>query len=351
MTIQASSMTNGTLQATALTGSSVPVSIGDMPIVERLPLFLDRPRHRKRNVWLIVISVLLSLALLAVLLLHAAIAWVLVRPVIAPPTSNPLTEIGLPYKDVTIPSLNGKSQINGWLIPAASDRAVIFSHGYGANREEEWVPMYALADLMHSQGYQVLMFDYGYVPEGGRLMSGGVQEAQELLGAVKYMREQPGIRSVFVWGFSMGAGTALQAALLSPDIDGMVLDSTFVLNEETLYSNVRDAIHLPKYPSIPIIRMMSTLINGVNLKQVPSEQVMTTAYPMPIFFVHGDRDKLAPYRMIEQIAARQVNPLSKLWLLPKGEHELLYRAEPDAYAQQATAFFERVDRDAVALGR
>lgn len=52
-----------------------------------------------------------------------------------------------------------------------------------------------------------------------------------------------------VWGFSMGAGTALQTGLVSEDIDAMILDSTFLLEPDTLYHNIKQNIDLPRQPS------------------------------------------------------------------------------------------------------
>src|SRR5690606_28567965 len=134
------------------------------------------------------------------------------------------------------PSRNGESHLEGWFIPGSSKKTVIFSHGYGGNREELWVPFYTLAKELHKQKYNVIMFDYGYVqPDNNRIVTGGVQESQELLGAVDFVKNKIG-GQVYIWGFSMGAGTALQAALDSEnEITGMILDSTFLLNPDTLY--------------------------------------------------------------------------------------------------------------------
>ncbi|WP_231570978.1 alpha/beta hydrolase [Gordoniibacillus kamchatkensis] len=223
--------------------------------------------RRRRGRWLL--TALISLAMLGVSLIlafHAYIAWTLARPHIDPLQSNPQAAIGVPYENVTFPSRGGGSTLQGWYLPAAgSTNTVIFSHGYGGNREEIWVPIYSLAKMLHDAGYNVLMFDYGYVQGGDRIVTGGIRESQELLGAFDYMKDK-GAHNLFIWGFSMGAGTALQAALQENGtaISGMILDSTFLLNPDTLYHNMRQVVDLPRYPSLPLIRWFSRCSTASN---------------------------------------------------------------------------------------
>jgi fermentation-respiration switch protein FrsA (DUF1100 family) len=299
---------------------------------------------RKRRMLLTLILSTLLFCISLLLAFHAYIAWNLARPHIDPLTSDPTRAVGLPYDKIAFPSRNGESHLEGWFIPGSSKKTVIFSHGYGGNREELWVPFYTLAKELHKQKYNVIMFDYGYVqPDSNRIVTGGVQESQELLGAVDFVKNKIG-GQVYIWGFSMGAGTALQAALNSEnEITGMILDSTFLLNPDTLYHNMKQYVNVPKFPSLPLVRLFFPVLNGVSLKQIPSQKVIRTDYTMPIFFIHGDKDHMAPYEMIEDIyASQQSNLRSDLWILPSGQHELLYRAKPEVYLRRTTDFLTSI---------
>ncbi|MFC0215582.1 alpha/beta hydrolase [Paenibacillus chartarius] len=300
-------------------------------------------RHRRRW-WLITLLSFLFLCCSLMLSFHAYIAWSLARPYIYPLQSNPRLAIGLPYDDVVFPSRGGSSKLQGWYVPAAaySTKTVIFSHGYGSNREENWVPIYSLVKLVHNAGYNALMFDYGYVQGNGRVVTGGIEESRELLGAIDYMKSK-GAQNLFIWGFSMGAGTALQTALQERGtaITGMILDSTFLLNPDTLYYNMKKEINLPKNPSLPLIRFFFPLLNGVRLREVPYTKVESHTYPMPIFFIHGKEDERAPYETIERLFAKQENSYGKqLWLLPEATHELLHQAEPQQYKSRTLQFLQ-----------
>lgn len=320
------------------TNSYSPVPLNTTTVESAIKRMTFLRRHR--GLLLALLSVLLLLFSLA-MAFHAYIAWTLVRPHIDPLRSNPAAAFGAAYEDVQFPSLNASSNLSGWYIPssagtAAARQTIVFSHGYGGNREEIWVPIYDLAKTAHDMGYNVLMFDYGYVQPQWNV-TGGLRESQELLGAVQYAKDR-GAEKVFVWGFSMGAGTALQAALQTKDIDGMILDSTFVLEPDTLYHNMKQAANLPKF-SQSLVHMFFPLINGVSLNQVPYDKMKETQYSMPIFFIHGKKDLRAPYEMAEGIFQKQkADSGSSLWLLENDGHELIYRAHSKSYLQMTTGF-------------
>jgi len=324
------------------TASTYPIS-GQLTEPTIHPVHL--PRSRVKQSLLICITSITGILILAVLVFHAFMAWTLARPTIEPLHSNPSLKLGLAYEDVTIPSANAKTSVEGWFIPTHSKKSIVFSHGYGANREEVWVPIYKLASEMNARGYNVLMFDYGYAHSGGnQLMTGGKQESQELLGAIQFLKDR-GMEQVYVWGFSMGAGTALQAALLEPVIDGMILDSTFILNSDTLYHNIKQMVNLPKYPTVPLVQMFSSILNGIGLQDIPSERILTKSFDIPIMMIHGDQDERAPYELAEQIAANQTNPLSRVWIVPDARHELIYQTRAEAYLEQSSGFLNDLAKD------
>lgn len=303
-------------------------------------------RNPRIRVIIYTLAGLLLASCISILGFYAYIAWTLARPQIEPLVSNPMQAIGAYYENVQFSSRNEKTTLYGWYLPSNhsnhSTHTVIFSHGYGGNREEIWVPVYDLAKSLLEINYNVLMFDYSYVqPYRQLIVSGGVQESDELLGAIDYIKKT-GSEQVFVWGFSMGAGTALQAALENHRIDGMILDSTFLLDPDTLYYNVKQQINLPRYPTLALFRLLFPIINGTRFEDIPYNQVKNNSYSMPVFFIHGDQDEKAPHQMIEAIFENQQHPDSTMWLFEGGTHELIYRAAPELYLQKTTHSLQNI---------
>ncbi|REK74898.1 alpha/beta hydrolase [Paenibacillus paeoniae] len=314
-------------------------------------LLREKTRGRRKHLLFAAIAALFATILIAIIVFHGYVAWMLANPYVAPLSSNPQDAIGTTYEDVVFPSHSGETTVSGWYVPAAADgeqdvysaRTVIFSHGYGANREENWVPMYDLTKLLHDLRYNVLLFDYGYASKHYKApATGGREESQQLLAAVEYAKSR-GAEDVVVWGFSMGAGTALQTALLTDDIDAMILDSLFIPSSEALFDNLNQFVPLPKFPSLPLIESMIPLWTGSSFGSIPAEEVVGTPYDMPLYIIHGTNDVKAPFDIAEAIAANQSNALSRSWIVQDGQHELLFRAHPREYVQRTALFLSQVD--------
>ncbi|GIO13404.1 hypothetical protein J19TS2_29590 [Cohnella xylanilytica] len=392
----------------ATTLSPYPLDSMPVPALPGGALGLPIEEARRRGRWIVLaLTSVVCLAVFVVIAFYALVCWALVHPPVGKLQSNPMEARGLAYKDVTFLSADGRSEVNGWWIPApapdgpapegtatlaaalpktasdpaaasatvpvsdnvaaastastaamasqpASDdsaaaasnlfsgRTVILSHGYGTNREESWVPMYDIAALLHGLDYNVLMFDYGYADSRNRApATGGVYESGQLLGALKFAREQ-GSREVVVWGFSMGAGTALQAALRTDLIDGMILDSAFIPDADSIYSNIRRYASLPKRLSLELIRAIVPMFAGTRLEQIPSAEAQSTAFAFPVLVIHGSADDKAPASISENVAAAQTNPLSELWSVPDAMHEMIFRTHPEEYVRRTTGFLQAI---------
>jgi len=316
-----------------------PASIDGSAFIEA-PI-VPRPYWLIRR-WRLILSLLLIGAILAASGLVGFYAYILYRlqkPPVPALSSNPWKSIGLPYSDVEFPSVNGKTRLDGWYIPGASRNTVILSHGYGGNREEPWIPLYQIAKELHMNGFNVLMFDYSFVrPE--HYVTGGIQESSELRGAIRLVKEL-GDDQIYIWGFSMGAGTALQTALQDPhDINGMILDSTFILDSNALFQNVKQRLtRLPRFPSLFMLNLLSPLYTGYSLNQVPIEQMKSTKFSMPLFLVHGEQDKVAPVTSVEALYQEQKGyPGTELWLIPDGQHEFIYKYHQQEYMKRTIKF-------------
>ncbi|MEK3884822.1 alpha/beta hydrolase [Paenibacillus sp. PL2-23] len=314
------------------------------------PVAHNRKRKkRNKHVFIALVASMAAMCLIAIILFHGYVAWLLAYPYVAPLSSNPEEAIGVAYEDVVFASHSGETTVSGWYVPASANdandaaRTVVFSHGYGANREEAWVPMYELTKLLHSLQYNVLLFDYGYASKQYKApATGGREESQQLLAAIDYAKSR-GAEDIVVWGFSMGAGTALQTALQTDEIDAMILDSLFVPSSEALFDNLNQFVPLPKFPSLPLIETMIPLWTGTDFGSIPAEEVIANAYDMPMYIIHGTQDAKAPYGVAEAIANNQRHSLTRSWIVDNGQHELLFRMHPREYIQRTALFLSQVD--------
>ncbi|MFF0384215.1 alpha/beta hydrolase [Streptomyces sp. NPDC004286] len=119
-------------------------------------------------------------------------------------------EYGLTYENVRFPASDG-TVLEGWFIPAASDKLVIANHPSPCNRYgyPGHLPEYStpFADFevnflpdyknLHDAGYNVLAYDLRNHGESAAADGGvcgiGLLEYQDVLGSIRYGRERLGI--------------------------------------------------------------------------------------------------------------------------------------------------------------
>lgn len=145
-------------------------------------------------------------------------------------------EVGLQYEyeDVFFPAMDGVI-LEGWFIPADSDKVIICNHmapgnraGWPGNREPyhsinpvevNFIPEFK---VLHDAGYNVLAYDlrnHGRSGQGsGGVVGNGFLEYRDIIGSIRYMKNRPdtkhmtiGLRSV-----CMGANSTITAMAKHP---------------------------------------------------------------------------------------------------------------------------------------
>ena len=91
--------------------------------------------------------------------------------------------------------------LKGWWLPASEGRgAVIVAHGIDHTRQV----MLPRTTFLVRAGYSVLLFDLrGHGESGGTVVSPGVLESRDILGALRYLRLRGEHDRSSLWGFRM----------------------------------------------------------------------------------------------------------------------------------------------------
>src|ERR1700691_2070357 len=139
-------------------------------------------------------------------------------------------DFGLRSETVSFDAKDG-IPLQAWWLPASGvpRGAVIIAHGIDHTRQV----MLPRAAFLVRGGYDVLAMDLrGHGESGGSIVSPGLLEARDILGALRYIRSRDNNEPVALLGVSYGAVASLIAAAESPEVAAVVSDSAFATGKQ-----------------------------------------------------------------------------------------------------------------------
>ena len=210
----------------------------------------------------------------------------------------------IPFEDVWIPvSSSPEEKLHGWWIPnPATRRVMLYLHGNGGNIATN------LEHAVHMRnfGASVLIIDYrGYGRSTGRFPSESrVYEDAET--AWQYLVHERSINphEIVIYGHSLGGAIGIELASHHPEAAGLITESAFT-------SIVDMARNERAYSWLPVGLLVRQKF--ASLEKVPSLK-------MPVLFIHGVDDEIAPHRMSEQLY-NAAPGVKKLVLIEGAGHE------------------------------
>jgi pimeloyl-ACP methyl ester carboxylesterase len=103
------------------------------------------------------------------------------------------SQLDLSFEDISFESDDGNT-LSGWYMPAeASDKAIIFVHGHGADRHEgmRWFK------AVHAAGFNILAFDLRNQGKSTKSFSTmGYFEKRDVVAALDYLQQQKNLRYI-----------------------------------------------------------------------------------------------------------------------------------------------------------
>ena len=252
--------------------------------------------------------------------------------------------------------------------------AVVFSHGYGSNKDESG-DFILISKKLREIGVASLRFDmrgsgYSDYPMGKKLC--GTEWKEDLISAVSFVSTYPGVDPdrIGVIGESMGGANVIQTAgeegkikcvvALAPIADGfdLIRKNWIDNNSERGFNNFlkeleEDRIRRTIYGNSNLIKltyalaykkryveMVETLNKSVEdtifsyyiryesidsiLKMKPINSIDKIA-PRPLLIMAGKRDGIVPWERHAKILFEKANEKKKLVLFDEGDHKLLVK--------------------------
>ncbi|MFW6071288.1 MAG: alpha/beta hydrolase [Candidatus Bipolaricaulota bacterium] len=245
---------------------------------------------------------------------------------------------GLPYEEVSFKT-NDDLTIEGWFVNRRdTDRAVILAPGRGTNRWD--ILENAPVGYLHDHGFEILLFD----PRTTGLSEGdmygfGYFESQDIVNAVRFLKEEKGVKKVGVWGGSAGASAAIMASLESDEIGAVVADSPYAnlrMAAASYGENKNDALMQAFFPFYMGVARF-TLNFDISQKTNLVERVRDLE--TPLFLIHGLEDRaLKPEN--SQLLYENAGGSKRIWLAEGAWHVGAHELYPERYQEDVTEFFD-----------
>ncbi|KAL4473489.1 hypothetical protein ABPG74_022353 [Tetrahymena malaccensis] len=220
--------------------------------------------------------------------------------------------------------------------PGDSNRfsCIIYCHGNSGCRLDA-VPY---LDHFIQRGIGLFCFDfYGSGMSEGEYVTLGFREQNDLADIVKYLRDQPKITSLSLFGRSMGAVTTLLYASTDQDFAALVLDSPFSNLKQLALEVADQKISLPNF----IIEGLLSIINnsiqeraGFRLDQLDLTKIVGKI-DIPAIFVTSAEDRLVKQEHPKKLQSLYKGP-SQIKMIT-GDHNEERNA---IYKKQIADFFE-----------
>ena len=190
---------------------------------------------------------------------------------------------------------------------------------------------------MVAHGYGVLLYDSRASGEsGGAVATWGALEALDIADLIAFVRTRPGVSSVVLLGFSVGASAVARAAANDPQVSAVVLYACWsTLREEIAYK----AGH--GIPGGAAAARLGFRASGTDVDAVRPIDDLAKISPRPLIFVSGERDADTPPVVMDRLFALASGPKHR-WRLPEVGHGGYYEAQPAEYEQRVIGFLDGV---------
>ena len=220
-------------------------------------------------------------------------------------------QYGVEYQPVEFKAEDGTA-LFAWFLPARGEPrgSVLYLHGNAENISTH----FANVAWMPAAGFNVLAFDYrGYGGSQGSPTLEGVQ--LDIDAAMRTLLERPDVdpARIIIFGQSLGGALAIHYAANSEyraNVRAIVIDSAF--------SDYRRIVK-DKAASFFLTWPFQWLLpQTVDNDFSPAASVREVS-PIPLLFIHGERDSIVPVEHSRRLYARAAEP-KEIWVVPDAGH-------------------------------
>lgn len=248
-------------------------------------------------------------------------------------------DAGLMFEDLTLKTAEGIT-LSCWLIKAHEPAlgTIVYLHGVS----ECMIVGLPMTKALHDLGFNVFLYDSRrHGGSGGRYCTYGFYEKHDVSTVINYLEQRKDLQlgNIGVFGSSMGAAIAIQAAAIDKRIRAVIAESGFASLRTVFDDYQKRMIKMPwHYLRNLVIKRSEHLAHFKASAVSPLEAIQKIQ--VPVFILHGTADNRIKYQYSELLYAKAPTP-KELWLIPGAKHNDIAEVGGDEYARRVLGFFQK----------
>ncbi len=255
--------------------------------------------------------------------------------------NHPLTprDLGLQYEEINVIARDG-TKLNGWLVKAghSAKGTILFLHGVG-DCKIAGVPY---ARLFVDHGFNTFLYDSRRHGESeGTFCTYGYYERHDVIDIIDYLRSRTDVvlRTVGIFGTSMGAAVAIQAAAIDKRIVAIVAENSFATLRSIFDDYQKRMTKLPFHYLRNIVIKRSELMAKFKANDVSPLDAVKQIH-LPILFIYGKKDRHINHQYSIMLHHNAEMP-KELFPIENAAHNDTWQVAGKPYEQKLVEFFKQ----------
>ena len=223
---------------------------------------------------------------------------------------------------------NDNLKLHAHLINNNSNVYVIIVHPYEARGSY----MKYFIEKFYNMGFNILAIDLRTHGESeGKIYSLGYLERLDVLAWIKYINDNYNNVQIILYGISMGANAVMMCCNEdnTNNVKAIIEDAGFTNAYEQLKRRLDMAYKFSFLPIVEATSLMSKIRLGFSFEDIDVKKRVAMS-KIPILFIHGDKDELVDYNMVNKLYDACSSEKEKL-IIKDGHHISAVFSNEDLY--------------------
>lgn len=228
-------------------------------------------------------------------------------------------------------------RLHGKLFKNPGTKYALVCHGYTSKAKH----MAGFVNKFHTLGYNVLAVDArAHGDSEGTKIGMGWVERFDVIEWIKYIISLEPDAQIILHGVSMGASTVLMASgeELPKNVKAIIADCGYT-SEWDEFRQEADVLHIPWFPVLNASSAISKVRDGYDFKQASAVEQVKKSH-IPTLFIHGSKDELVPYGMLNELYSA-ANCEKEILTIQGAGHALSSSVAPELYWNTVETFLKK----------